>query len=118
MALFSYEEQTGLPLLREVGIPPEELTCIFISHNHRDHAGGLAELINACPNARIASRSPPLAEQYGERVFLPEDGEKVLEAAGMTVAEADGCLYCSVQAANGDQDHLVLALRSGKGAAS
>jgi len=72
-----------LPLLREVGIPPEELTCIFISHNHRDHAGGLVELINACPNARIASRSPQLAEQYGERVFLPEDGEKLL-----------GCFRC------------------------
>lgn len=72
-----------LPLLREVGIPPEELTYIFISHNHRDHAGGLAELVRACPNARIVSRSPQLAERYGERVFLPEDGENLL-----------GCFRC------------------------
>ena len=72
-----------LPLLREMGISPEELTCVFISHDHRDHAGGLPELAKACPNTRIASRSPRLAELYGDRIFAPADGERFM-----------GCFRC------------------------
>ena len=50
--------------------------------------------------------------------FLPEDGEKVLKAGGMTISEQDGCLHCAIQAADGSWDKMTLSLRSGRGAAS
>ena len=50
--------------------------------------------------------------------FLPEDGEKVMEAVGMTITEENGCLHCSIQTADDVWDHVTLSLRSGKGAAS
>ena len=50
--------------------------------------------------------------------FLPEDGEKVLEAAAMEFGETDGLLQCSILSAEGSWDHVTISLRSGKGAAS
>jgi len=67
-----------IPMLKEVGITAEELKYIFISHNHRDHAGGLARLCREYPNVRILSRSAAIKETYGERVISPEDNDAFL----------------------------------------
>ena len=67
------------PLLAAAGILPEALRYVFISHHHKDHSGGLAELVKLFPHIRILSRSPQLAELYGaDRLHSPEDEEKIL----------------------------------------
>ncbi len=39
--------------LREVGLPPEEITRIILTHIHIDHAGGTWRLIESMPNAKV-----------------------------------------------------------------
>ena len=65
------------PALAELGITPQ---YVFISHNHRDHAGGLSRCAACYPEATIASRSPVLQEKYEGHPFLfPEEGEMLLD---------------------------------------
>lgn len=58
------------PALDQLGV---KLTHIFISHNHGDHAGGLARAKELYPNATVLSRSQTLRETYPDIVAL-EDG--------------------------------------------
>ena len=68
-----------LPFLRETGVG-EELKYIFISHNHRDHAGGLPLLLPRYPNVQVVSRSQMLPEKHAGYSFLkPEDGDTLLD---------------------------------------
>lgn len=68
------------PALDALKITAQDLKYIFISHNHRDHAGGLRPIIEAYPNAIILSRSPKLAEEYADyKVESHEDGDMVLD---------------------------------------
>ncbi len=67
-----------LPMLETIGVKAEELNFVFISHNHRDHAGGLKWVMEHYPRACILSRSTALQEQYADFNFhLPEDGELI-----------------------------------------
>jgi len=69
-----------VPLLKEVGIAPEELKYVFISHNHKDHAGGLSRLMQVFPNVCIVSRNPKLQEEYASyRILAPEDGDTLMD---------------------------------------
>ena len=65
------------PALEALGIT--DLKYIFISHNHRDHAGALAPLMDCFPSATIVSRCPRLKEKFAEYAFIsPEDGDRLL----------------------------------------
>lgn len=67
-----------LPAMKALGITAEDLKYIFISHKHRDHAGGLARLLTLFPNVTLISRSPMLREEHPDIKFLfPEDMESV-----------------------------------------
>ena len=69
-----------LPFLHQLGITPEKLKYVFISHNHRDHSGGLPRLLELFPDTRVVSRSQTLQEAWAHRGFLcPEDGEMLLD---------------------------------------
>lgn len=66
-----------VPALAELGVTPQ---YVFISHNHRDHAGGLARFTVHYPEATIVSRSPALREKYEGHPFLfPEEGTMLLD---------------------------------------
>ena len=65
------------PALQQLGITP---THIFISHNHTDHAGGVARAAALWPDAVILSRSEKLRQDYSGKVHCPEDGEIVLDS--------------------------------------
>ena len=52
------------PMLTELGVGGEELKYIFVSHNHRDHAGGIPYLAALYPNATVLTRSEALVEAY------------------------------------------------------
>lgn len=65
------------PALTELGVTPD---YVFISHNHRDHAGGLSRFAAHYPEATIVSRSPVLREKYEGHPFLfPEEGTLLLD---------------------------------------
>lgn len=64
-----------LPALRQLNVTP---THIFISHNHTDHAGGLARAAQLFPEATIITRSDELKQVYA-KAHCPEDGEMLLD---------------------------------------
>lgn len=67
-----------LPALKALGITEENLKYVFISHKHRDHAGGLARLLTLFPNVTLISRSPILKEEHpGVKFLFPEDMEPI-----------------------------------------
>ena len=69
-----------LPMLKEAGIEKEEIKYLFISHNHRDHAGAISYLLRELPHVTVISRSAKLKESHPETKFLaPEDGEMILD---------------------------------------
>ena len=69
-----------IPFLSELGIDNEMLKYVFISHNHRDHAGGLSYLLKAFPTVTVLSRSWELRESLPEYKFqTPEDEDTILE---------------------------------------
>ena len=66
------------PALTECGV--DTVDYIFISHNHRDHAGALSVLRERYPEATIVSRCPKLKAAYGDTPFLaPENGDRLLD---------------------------------------
>ena len=73
-------EEYILPLLQEAGIAGADLKYVFISHNHKDHSGGLPRLLEAFHNLCIVTQSTNLQEKYGSCNFLrPEDGDTLLD---------------------------------------
>ena len=49
--------------------------------------------------------------------FLPEDGGEILSAGGLTLLEKNGLLDVTLTGSSGRQSRIVMALRSGEGAA-
>jgi glyoxylase-like metal-dependent hydrolase (beta-lactamase superfamily II) len=47
-----------LDAMAEVGIAPEDLEVIALTHIHLDHAGGAGYLVEECPNATVAVYEP------------------------------------------------------------
>ena len=65
------------PALAALGVTPQ---YVFVSHNHRDHAGGLSRFAALYPEATIVSRSPVLQEKYAGHPFLfSEEGRMLLD---------------------------------------
>ena len=79
----SYEEDIRegvLPWLAQQGVAAEEVKCVFISHNHGDHAGGLSTLLDCLPHLRVVTQSVALCELYGAScVHIASDGEPLLD---------------------------------------
>lgn len=83
-----------VPALEIIGVSFCEVKYIFISHKHRDHAGGLGRLVEKIHNVRILSRSDVLKDEYGEKVCSPEDGDTVmgcLKAVTIPGHTSDSC---------------------------
>ena len=69
-----------LPALSEAGVTRENLKYVFISHNHRDHAGGLTRLMEFFPSTCIVSCSEVLKEKLAHCPFLmPREGTLLLD---------------------------------------
>ena len=68
-----------LPALDALGIPHDQLTCVVISHNHRDHGGGLARICQLFPGITVAAGSDLCGERIpGYPVRVVTDGETLL----------------------------------------
>ena len=56
------------------------LRYIFISHNHKDHALGLARLMEIYPDATIVAQDDALAEKFSQfSVLRPQEGDMLLD---------------------------------------
>lgn len=64
-----------LPALQTLQLTPD---YIFISHNHKDHAGGLSKAAALWPDAVILSRSEDLQKHY-RQIIHPADGAEILD---------------------------------------
>lgn len=47
-----------LPALEKLGIPPEAIKLLLLTHSHGDHAGGLSALRTWIPHAKARSMTP------------------------------------------------------------
>lgn len=62
-----------LPFLRETGAD-KDLRYVFISHNHTDHAGGLARLLDHFQQLTVVSSSASLRVKFPQTAFVPAQG--------------------------------------------
>lgn len=79
---------TGPPVFREQYleavfslVDPGEVRWIYLSHDDRDHSGNIMQLLDRCPNARVATTFVAVGRMSEEwqlpmhRVVLVNDGE-------------------------------------------
>ena len=50
---------------QQLGVPLEQAGAVVLSHGHYDHAGGLADLLQAAPQARICAHPAAFEPKYG-----------------------------------------------------
>jgi len=68
-----------IPALQELNIPADKLLYAVITHNHRDHAGGLERFAQLFPNTVIAAGSIGCGERVpGRTVEVLTDGQTLL----------------------------------------
>ena len=79
----SYDEDVPsyiVPFLNFLNIAKNEVKYVFISHNHKDHAGGLSAFIKEFPDTCIISSSDMLEDTYKDYNFLfPNENDTVLD---------------------------------------
>ena len=68
-------DQYVFPALEQLGA---QLKYVFISHNHRDHAGGLARVIEKFPGVTVVTGCEGIKEKF-ENVVIAQDGAMVLD---------------------------------------
>lgn len=86
-----------IPALATFGVTPADVKYVFVSHNHSDHAGGLARLMTYCPDAVILSRSGALKEKFSQyTVLCPEDGERILDVLEIVTVPGHSADSCAI----------------------
>lgn len=69
-----------LPVLAAEGVGAADLFCVFISHPHRDHAGGLGELLTLCPDITVVAGGEGLKGDHpGAHLIALGDGAPLLD---------------------------------------
>jgi glyoxylase-like metal-dependent hydrolase (beta-lactamase superfamily II) len=92
-----------LAALEEVGLAPEQVDYLFLTHVHLDHAGGAGQMMQALPNARAVLHprgAPHLVDPtkliagsvavYGEALYHRLYGDLVPIPAERVVTTEDG----------------------------
>lgn len=80
-----------LDALRNVGLSPEQVDYLIVTHVHLDHAGGTAALLRYCPNATVLAH--PRASRH-----LIDPARLVAGAKAVYGEEAFGHLYGVIDA--------------------
>ena len=70
-----------IPFLKEAEVPEEKLRYVFLSHTHRDHAGGLDAFLQRFPNVGVICGNKNLKEEKNLKKYLyPSDGELFMDS--------------------------------------
>ncbi len=82
-------ENAILPALKELMIPLENVKFVFVSHNHRDHAGGLERLMQVVPCATIITGNDKLKKKFAAYdIMTVSDNDEI--AKGIRVVSIPG----------------------------
>ena len=69
-----------IPMLDELRVTKDELKCVFISHDHKDHSGGIERLLREFPGATVLSRKDRIRLLCeGSSVLSLNDGEVFMD---------------------------------------
>ncbi len=69
-----------LPTLAAFGVEKESLSYVFLSHPHGDHAGGLATLVELCPDITVVAGSEALRPSCPEAHYtVAKDNDTLLD---------------------------------------
>ena len=69
-----------VPAIKELGFAIDDVKYIFISHNHRDHSGGMKKLISYAKNAVIVAKDESFKDKFPETPFIyATDGLSIAE---------------------------------------
>ncbi|MGB3680904.1 MAG: MBL fold metallo-hydrolase [Rubrobacteraceae bacterium] len=68
--------------LEALGAGPEDLKRIFLTHQHDDHTGGLKELVEWAPNAKVSATEHEAEVISGKRGFDPSSNHIMRYLAG------------------------------------
>lgn len=67
------------PALDALGIRPDTLKYVIVSHNHRDHGGGLARFAQLYPGTAIVAGSGSCRERVpGRQILTVRDGDLLM----------------------------------------
>ncbi len=89
--------------MKRMGISPQEIKYVFISHPHWDHVGGLNRLLEE--NDDIIIYAPPSFGE-GKNVFVVEKAGEIMEGVYST-GELDGIEQSMILDSNGKKILLV-----------
>ncbi len=81
-ASFDYDiDNTVKPFLDSLGVSTSALKYVFISHDHKDHAGGLERFLQLYPDVTVITRSTELKASFPNYSFIiPTENEVFLDA--------------------------------------
>ncbi len=69
-----------VPAMAELGISADDLKYVVVSHDHRDHAGGLARFAELYPNTVICAGSTSCGERVpGREIKVLGEGDTLLD---------------------------------------
>jgi 7,8-dihydropterin-6-yl-methyl-4-(beta-D-ribofuranosyl)aminobenzene 5'-phosphate synthase len=82
--------QILLSNMQELGIPPEEIDYIVLSHDHKDHTGGLETLLGKNPNVEVwlpaffSSSFKDMVRKKGAKIIDVESFQQICRGAYTT----------------------------------
>ncbi|MFH1418180.1 MAG: MBL fold metallo-hydrolase [Planctomycetota bacterium] len=82
---------------QHMGIPLDRLDTVVLSHGHYDHTGGLHQVLQAAPQARVYAHPAVLGGKYGRKddgtsrdIGMPSPSSEVLRERGEALTWTEG----------------------------
>ncbi|MDZ7689442.1 MAG: MBL fold metallo-hydrolase [Halobacteriales archaeon] len=86
-----------LDAVEEIGVAHDDVEHIVVTHVHLDHAGGIGEVAEACPNAEI------LVHESGEKYLTDDESARRLVEKVHAVEDGLGDAYGGIDTVDSDR---------------